>query len=110
MQKSSSIQKEQDKIKDLEAQIQLTELKADISVEENKITLLKSEIESLKRDRDKITGLIVKQPPTASLLPIKYKAKRNTLLAGAVGFFFLIFLAFFMEYIGNASKRTKEAL
>ncbi len=112
IQKSSSIQREQDNIGNLEAQIQLTELKADqnISVEENKITLLKSEIESLKRDRDKITGLIMKQPPSASLLPIKYKAKRNAVLAGAVGFFFLVFLAFFIEYIKNASKRTKEAL
>jgi uncharacterized protein involved in exopolysaccharide biosynthesis len=83
-------------IRDLEVQIELIELQANqkISVEERKITLLKSEIEILRRDRDKITGVIVKRPPTASLLPIKYKAKRNALLAGVAGFFFLIFLVF----------------
>ena len=109
-QKNGSIQGEQDQIRDLEAQIQLIELEAKqkISVEENKIAVLKSEIESLKRDRGKITGVTVKQPPTASLLPSKYKAKRNALLAGAVGFFFLVFLVFFIEYLINASKRTQK--
>ena len=71
---------------------------------------LNSEIETLRRDRDKITGVVLKQPPTASLLPITYKAKRNALLAGVFGFFFLIFLAFFIEYIKNASKRTQKAV
>ena len=112
MQKISSIQRELDRIRDLRTQIQLIELEANqnISLEENEIAVLKSEIESLKQDKDKITGLIVKQPPTASLLPIKYKAKRNTLLAGVVGFFLLIFLAFFIEYIKNASKRTQKTV
>ena len=80
-------------------------------VEEKKIAALKSEIESFERDRDKITGVIVKQPPTtASLLPTKYKTKRNALLAGAVGFFFLGFFSFFIEYIKNAAKRTQKTV
>ncbi len=33
--------------------------------------------------------------------------KRTVLLAGVVGFFFAIFLAFFIEYIKNASKKTE---
>ena len=112
MKKDGSIQSERDKIRNLGAQIQLRESKANqnISVEENKIAALESEVEKLKGDRDKITGLIVKQSPTASLLPIGYKAKRNTLLAGVVGFFFLVFLAFFIEYITNASNRTQKAV
>ena len=83
---------------------------ADVGGEESFILKLKSEIETLKRDRDKFKGVIMKQRPTPSLLPIKYKAKRNALLAGVVGFFFLIFLAFFIEYIKNAAKRTQKAV
>ncbi len=112
MQKSVSLQTEQDKIRNLEAQIELIELQAnqDISLAENDIAVLKSEIGLMKRDRDRFTGMIVRNSPTASLLPIKYKAKRNAILAGAVGFFLLIFLAFFIEYIKNASKRTQKAV
>lgn len=107
MEKNSSIQKEQDKTKEKEAEIRLTELETNqkVTVEENKIAVLKSEIESLKHDRDKITGVIVKRPPAESLIQIKYKAKRNALLIGTIGFVFFIFLAFFIEYLKNASKR-----
>ena len=110
MKKDRSIQSEQNIIKDIEAKVSLIELETNksISVEEKKIALLKSEIEGLKRDRDKIKGVIVKQPPTASLLPIKYKAKRNATLAGIAGFFVSIFLAFFIEYITSVSKPTKK--
>jgi len=76
-----------------------------IGDEENFILKFRSEIESLRRDRDNITGIIVRQPRTASLLPMKYKAKRNAILAGAVGFFFSIFLAFFIEYIKNEIQK-----
>jgi len=80
----------------------------EIGAKEEEVSRLKSEIETSKRDRERITEVIAKQPPTASLLPIRYKAKRNTLLAGVVGFFFLVFLAFFIEYIKNASQRTQK--
>lgn len=81
-----------------------------ITAKEEEVSRLKLEIETSKRDRDKVTGLIMKQPPTASPLPIKYKTKRNTILAGVVGFFFLIFFAFFIEYIKNAAKRAQKAV
>ncbi len=99
-------------IKDLAVRIKSLKIVGETNVgdEENFILKVKSEIERLKRDRDKIKGVILKQPPTASLIPIKYKAKRNALLAGVVSFFFLIFLAFFIEYIKNASKPTQKAV
>jgi uncharacterized protein involved in exopolysaccharide biosynthesis len=109
---SAKIVSEISNIKDLAARTKSLKIPEEASVgdEESFILKLKSEIQSLKRDRDKISGLLVKQPPTASLLPIKYKTKRNTLLAGIAGFFFLIFLVFFIEYINNASKRTRKAV
>ena len=98
-------------IKEFEKDIEILKLKHELEVRgKEKVSRLKSEIETLKRDRDKIKGVILKQPPTASLIPIKHKAKRNALLAGVVSFFFLIFLAFFIEYIKNASKRTQKAV
>ena len=105
---SAEIMSEINIIKDLVAGMKSLKIAEEVNVgdEEGFILKLKSEIETLKRDRDKITGVIVKQPPTASVLPIKYKAKRNAVLAGAVGFFVSIFLVFFIEYINNAAKRT----
>ncbi len=98
-------------IKGLEKDIEILKLKHELEVRgKEEVSRLKSEIELMKRDRDRFTGIIIRQPPTASLLPIRYKAKRNAILAGTVGFFFLIFLAFFIEYIKNASKRTQKAV
>jgi uncharacterized protein involved in exopolysaccharide biosynthesis len=98
-------------MKELEKDIEILKLKYELGVRgEEEVFRLKSEIELMKRDRDQFTGIIIRQPPTASLLPTKYKAKRNATLAGAVGLFFLIFLAFFIEYIKNASKRTQKAV
>jgi uncharacterized protein involved in exopolysaccharide biosynthesis len=99
-------------IKDLVARMKSLKIAEEVNVgdEEGFILKLKSEIDSLKRELSHVTGIVIKQPPTASLLPITYKAKRNALLAGVVGFFFSIFLAFFIEYLKNASKRTQKAV
>ncbi len=99
-------------IKRMEKDIEILKLshESNIRAKEEEVSRVKLEIESLKRDRDKIKGVIMKQRPTPSLLPIKYKAKRNALLAGVVGFFFSVFLAFFVEYIKNASKHTRKAV
>jgi len=108
---SAKIMSEVSIIKDLASAIKSLKIagEANVGDEENFLLKLKSEIETLKRDRGKITAVIVKQLPTASLLPIKHKAKRNALLAGVVGFFLMVFFAFFIEYIKNASKRTQKA-
>ena len=98
-------------IKGLEKDIEILKLKHELGVRgKEEVSRLKSEIELMKRDLSNVTGIVIKQPPAAFLLPIKYKAKRNALLAGVVGLFFLIFLAFFIEYIKNASKRTQKAV
>lgn len=96
----------------MEKNIEILKLKheSNIRAKEEEVSRLRLEIETLKRDRNKITGVTVKQPPTASILPIKHKAKRNALLAGIAGFFFLVFLVFFLEYIKNALKRTQKAV
>ena len=108
---SSEIMFEISTIKDLAAGINSLKIEeANVGDEKDFILKLKSGIDSLKRELSHVTGIVIKQPPTGSLLPSKFKAKRNAILAGAVGFFFSIFLAFFIEYIKNASKRTSKTV
>ena len=101
-----NILSEKNWIKELEAEIELLKAKSNMSAEKREIAKLKSEIESLKRDRDQVTAIIMRQNPTISPLSIKSTTKRNALLGGVAGFFFFIFLAFFIEYIKNASKSS----
>jgi len=107
---NSIIYGEQEKIKDIESELQKVKRKGkgkrNIFVEERKISELKSEIETLKSDRDHVAATLMKQNPTISPLPIKSKIKQKVLLAGVVGLFFFVFLAFFIEYIKNASKSS----
>jgi len=101
MKQNVALKKEQDRIRNLEDKIQVirTMTKRDISAEQNKIVKLESEIESLKRDRDQISGIHVKQNLTVSPVITKFKTKRNVMLATVVGLFAVLFLAFFLEYI-----------
>ena len=101
----AEILSEENMIEELKAEIELMKIEHN-SIKKRKIVKLKSEIESLKRNQDHITATLLKQNPTASPLPIKSKAKRNMLLAGVLGLFFFVFLAFFIEYIKNASKSS----
>ena len=93
-------------IKDLAAGIKSFKItgEANVGDKKNFILKLKSEIDSLRSELSHLTGVIVRQTPTASPLPIKYKTKRNALLAAIVGFVTLVFLALFIEYIRNALK------
>lgn len=66
---------------------------------------LKSRIDSFRSSREQFAGIIIRQPPTASPIPVRNKAKLQVLLAGIAGFFVMLFLAFFLEYIqGYRSK------
>jgi uncharacterized protein involved in exopolysaccharide biosynthesis len=69
------------------------------------IDILSKEIEDLKQKRDKINIIQVVQPPTSSPYPINSNVKRNTMLAGAVGLFLMLILAFFIETINKYKKR-----
>ncbi len=72
---------------------------ANVGDYESLILELKPKIDSFKSSRDQLTGIIVRQSPTASAIPIKNKAKRNVILAGVFGSFVMLFLAFFLEYL-----------
>ena len=101
----AEILSEENSIKELEAEIELLKIKYN-SIKEREIVKLKSEIESLKSNREHVTAILMRQNPMISPLPIKSKIKLKVLLAGVVGLFFFVFLAFFIEYIKNASKSS----
>jgi len=68
------------------------------------------EIEDLEKAKNNIQNIQILQPPSATILPVKQiKTKRNVLLASIVGLFLMLFVAFFLEYIGKYKNREKRA-
>jgi LPS O-antigen subunit length determinant protein (WzzB/FepE family) len=72
-----------------------------------KIDNLKVQIDRLNLEKGIIGNIRVIQDPEVSIRPVKPKKRLIVLLVGIVSFFFLVFLAFFVEYIRNAQKATE---
>lgn len=73
-----------------------------------KIDILSQKIDGLKQKRDKIKNIQVIQPPTGSPYPINPGVKKNILLASAVGLFFMLISAFFLEYVWKHKNTEKS--
>jgi len=69
---------------------------------------IKAEINILGLKKGLISNIKVIQEPEISLYPVKPKKKQIVILSVVVGLFFMIFLAFFIEYIKNATPSTKQ--
>ena len=69
---------------------------------------IKGQIRVLTSEKENISNIKVIQNPEVSSAPIKSKKKQIVLLSVIVGLFFMIFLAFFIEYIKNATRSTKQ--
>ena len=67
---------------------------------------IKAQINTLNLEKGLISNIRVIQEPEVSLHPVKPKKKQIVLLASVVALFMFIFLAFFIEYIKNASKSS----
>ena len=67
---------------------------------------IKAQINTLNLEKGLISNIKVIQQPEVSLHPVKPKKKQIVLLASVVALFMFIFLAFFIEYIKNASKSS----
>ena len=75
---------------------------------ENEIQRLATEIENLKFKMDNIQNIQTLQRPLSSAYPIKPNKKLNVMLASVIGFFILIFLSFFLEYIVKNRSRINS--
>ena len=97
-------------IKDYESQIKSfaaqlnsrsNNLKAEIATLESQKTYILEEIKNLEFKKTYVQNIQILQPPKGSLSPVKPKKRLNVLLAGVVGLFLTVFLAFFIEYIAR---------
>ena len=73
-----------------------------------KINDINAQINTLNLKKGLISNIKVIQEPEASLHPVKPKKKKIVLLATVVALFMSVFLAFFIEYIKNATRSTKQ--
>ena len=73
-----------------------------------KINDINAQINTLNLKKGLISNIKVIQEPEASLHPVKPKKKKIVLLATVVALFMFIFLAFFIEYIKNATRSIKQ--
>ena len=69
---------------------------------------IKAEINTLNLEKGIISNIKVIQEPEVSLHPVKPKKKQIVLLTTVVALFMAVFLAFFIEYIKNATRSTKQ--
>jgi len=69
---------------------------------------IKTQINALTSEKENISNIKVIQNPEVSSAPVKSKKKQIVLLSVVVGLFFMIFLAFFIEYIKNATRSAKQ--
>lgn len=63
--------------------------------------LISEQIADIDFKKNIIQNIQILQHPKSSLDPIKPKKKLNVLLAGVIGLFLTVFLAFFIEYISK---------
>jgi uncharacterized protein involved in exopolysaccharide biosynthesis len=68
---------------------------------ENQQRLIREKIANIEFKKNTIQNIQILQAPKSSLSPIKPKKKLNVLLAGVIGLFLTVFLAFFIEYISR---------
>jgi hypothetical protein len=80
---------------------QREEILQKISAFEKDINTAMIEIENITFNKNNIENIHVIQQPTFDLNPVKPKIKLRILLAIIAGLFFMIFLAFLIEYISN---------
>jgi len=78
-------------------------------IQVDKTTLLRKIIK-LENEKKTIRPINILQPPTATkLLSQKMKITRNVILSSLLGLFFMVFIAFFLEYISKYKNREKRA-
>jgi LPS O-antigen subunit length determinant protein (WzzB/FepE family) len=68
---------------------------------ESQKTYILEEMKNLEFKKSYVQNIQILQPPKSSLSPVKPNKRLNVLLAGVVGLFLTVFLAFFIEYISR---------
>jgi len=101
--KEAEIEKLKQNIKDIETSIERMQLTKTEGLQ-RKINDIKAQINSLTLKKNLISNIKVLQNPEVSEGFVRPKKIQIILLSGVISCFFLIFLAFFFEYIRNATR------
>jgi hypothetical protein len=80
----------------------------DIFEFQKKTSELSKEIGKLEKEKLNIQDIQIVQPPVTTELPKNNKIKRNVALSSVAGFFLMLFLSFFLEYLSNYKKRVSN--
>jgi LPS O-antigen subunit length determinant protein (WzzB/FepE family) len=67
---------------------------------------LLEQIKELEFKKNNVLAIEVVQAPTATPHPVRPRTQLNVMLAGAVGLFVMLFLAFFLEYVQRHRAET----
>lgn len=87
-----AIEKANNKIKDFDSQKKL----------------IQEKIANIEFKKNTIQNIQVLQVPKSSLFPVKPKKKLNVLLAGVIGLFLTVFLAFLIEYVSKHKNNERD--
>jgi len=85
-------------------------LQLSISNIRKEIVKTTKDIETLEKEKPNIQNIQIIQPPDTKELPKNNRIWRNLILSAVVGFFLMLFLAFFLEYIQKYKNRAAEKL
>jgi capsular polysaccharide biosynthesis protein len=72
--------------------------------------VITEKIQYLESRMDKIQMIELVKPPSATNHPIKPNVKLNMMMATAAGFFVMLLVSFFLEYIKNYQKRNPKKI
>ena len=79
-----------------------------LSDTQKSIAIISKEIEKLEKEKLNIQTIQIVQPPVTTELPKNNRIKRNVALSSMLGLFLMLFLSFFLEYLGNYKKRGRN--
>ena len=96
---------DQEKNMENQTEIEIANLKSQINDLRSDLKYKSGEIKDIEYTRDNIQNIQIIKQPKASPSPIKPKTRLNVMLAGVVGLFLTVFLAFFVEYISKYNSR-----
>jgi LPS O-antigen subunit length determinant protein (WzzB/FepE family) len=63
------------------------------------VDLIMEEIGTLEANKKKVKNIVLLQPPTSGVSPLRPDTKRNVVIGAVVGLFLSLFLSVFLEYV-----------
>ena len=76
-----------------------------LSDTQKNIAKISKEIEELEKEKQNIQNIQIIQPPVTTEIPKNIKIKRNVSISSIMGFFLMLFISYFGEYLSKHKKR-----